>query len=546
MDEASIVSALQADLQNYKVKTQIRRKESQLHILLTRDEGDDVDYASLYDIVKRRIDKLPIEGADSLIVYGRLAGAKHPEWQKDSEIKPPLPLIELDLEELENFRDDNLGHLTLVSAISIDANADNDNSGTGSNEIEIQSNNAIDLTEPQVTDELASFKNSIERDLKIANGQRGQDYSYNSVDHASDLDSNLIESKDENFDLVNLDPQEPQSKNFQATDFELESLEKDLTIPQPNKQELPLATKLSWEDEDFNLNASTVLAVPMPLPPPINKRTVEKVAEAPTKEPVKTAILQYNNGTIFSVLFVLVAVSIVGVCGWLMWDRFNQQQSLANARNFSNQDISLKKITKLAVLTETRNRLQTIVFQLEAIPNRPISLYTEAQNELKTLQPQLGEFDRKVNIEQLANKNLESAKAITLEAATLTQNSPHKSSIWQAAQLKREQALKMLEVVPNDSLLYADAQKRLTSYRAELVQIKKWVEIQQASESLVPDLNPVTINQLKQLKTKVSEKPKFINQCQSILQPQISSTDAQKVGTSIANVTTYLCGYFWS
>lgn len=82
MDEAVIVSALQEDLQNYKVKTQIRRRESELHVLITRAEGDDLDYASLYDIVKSRIDKLPIAGADSLVVYGRIAGAKHPEWQK--------------------------------------------------------------------------------------------------------------------------------------------------------------------------------------------------------------------------------------------------------------------------------------------------------------------------------------------------------------------------------------------------------------------------------------------------------------------------------
>jgi hypothetical protein len=47
MDEASIVTAIEADLQNYKVKTQIRRKKSQLHVLITRADGDDVDYASL-------------------------------------------------------------------------------------------------------------------------------------------------------------------------------------------------------------------------------------------------------------------------------------------------------------------------------------------------------------------------------------------------------------------------------------------------------------------------------------------------------------------
>ena len=94
MDDDIIVSALQEDFQNYKVKIQIRRKQSQLHVLLTRAEGDDLDYASLYDIVKRRINQMPISWADSLVVYGRLSGAKHPEWQKVSKPQggpaPPL------------------------------------------------------------------------------------------------------------------------------------------------------------------------------------------------------------------------------------------------------------------------------------------------------------------------------------------------------------------------------------------------------------------------------------------------------------------------
>ncbi|MFN5963992.1 MAG: hypothetical protein ACK46E_02340, partial [Pseudanabaena sp.] len=94
MDEATIVSAIQADLQNYKVKAQIRRKESQLHVLISRAEGDEIDYASLYDIVKRRVDKLGIEWANSLVLYGKIAGAKHPEWRKKGDLKPPLPLIE--------------------------------------------------------------------------------------------------------------------------------------------------------------------------------------------------------------------------------------------------------------------------------------------------------------------------------------------------------------------------------------------------------------------------------------------------------------------
>jgi hypothetical protein len=181
MDEASIVTAIEADLQNYKVKTQIRRKESQLHVLITRADGDDVDYASLYDIVKRRIDKLPIEGADSLVVYGRLSGAKHPEWHKTAELKPPLPLIELDLEDLEE-----LGEVSSVKNLSFHPDSD---------ETEIQSANL----ESDLPDDLKSFKSSIDDDLKAA---ANKDKSI--LETTKDKINNI---KSEDFDLDNLELQ---------------------------------------------------------------------------------------------------------------------------------------------------------------------------------------------------------------------------------------------------------------------------------------------------------------------------------------------------
>jgi hypothetical protein len=463
MDEASIISALQADLQNYKVKTQIRRKESQLHILLTRADGDDVDYAALYDIVKRRIDKLPIEGSDSLIVYGRLAGAKHPEWQKSIEIKPPLPLIELDLEELENLTAiDNIGHISLDSG-----------KPTAPNMIADTESNP---THGDLADELKSFKSSIERDLEMSQVN-------NIIDNRKfdDFDDVKVILKPENVDLTDPASQTITLDDLNLNKFALEDLAKDTTVPlginiQAESQRSPLEQKQSWEDDDFNLNASTVLAaVPMPLPPAVSKPDSNPIAEDAEKESGKNAQFKYKS-IIFSSAFVLVAISILGTCAWLMWERSNQQQFLANARNFSSQAVSPKKITKLETLTENRNNLQNIVSQLESIPDRPASLYTEAQTELQTLKPQLTQFDRKVDIEQLANKNLESAKNITIEAAKATQNPPHKSTVWLAAQDKRQQALKMLEQIPTESLLYADAQKRIPVYRAELVQIKKWVE----------------------------------------------------------------------
>jgi len=528
MDEASIVNAIQADLQNYKVKTQIRRKESQLHVLITRADGDDVDYASLYDIVKRRIDKLPIEGADNLVVYGRLSGAKHPEWQRTAEIKPPLPLIELDLDELEDF--DDIGAIAVSpSSLSLKSNID---------ETAIQE----DDFESAIHDDLRSFKNSIDNDLKIST-------KHNIREVGKDEISNI---KTDDFDLDNLELQSFNLDSLQQDTFELDSLESDpfeASIQASNQRSL-LDQKNSsrGRDEDFSFDSPTVVAMPMPLPPPLTaKRTTPKkpVTSAETQsEPIKTAYPK-NKSLLFSGAFAIVAIGIVGICCWLVWDRSNQQQFLANARNFSNQDINPKKITKLETLTGTRNRLQTIILQLEEIPNRPASLYADAQSELATLRPKLTEFDRKINVEQLANKNLESSKNVTIEAAKLTQNPPHKSTVWKSAQEKRQQALKLLEEVPTDSLLYATAQNRLKAYRAELVQISKWTEIQQRAESVAGTINPVTVNQLKQLKAKAPEKQKFLPQCQTILQPQIFNSESQRTGFPIPTLTGYLCAYFW-
>ena len=185
------------------------------------------------------------------------------------------------------------------------------------------------------------------------------------------------------------------------------------------------------------------------------------------------------------------------------------------------------------------------ILQLEDIPDRPASLYTDAQVELTTLRPKLEEFDRKINLEQDANKKLESAKNGTIAAAKLVQNPPHKSTVWKSAQEKRQQAIKLLEEVPTDSLLYADAQKALKIYRSELVQISKWVDIQQRAESVVANVNPTVVTQLKQLKSKAPEKLKFLPQCKVILQPQISNVDGQRVGLPTVALTEYLCAYFW-
>lgn len=532
MDEDSIVTALQSDLQNYKVKTQIRRKESQLHVLITRAEGEQPDYDSLYDIVKRRIDRMGIDGVDTLVVYGRLAKEKHPEWQQTAAIKPPLPLIELDLDELEDFGD--LSDLGDLGGLTLPSDADSLDIKLGS----------FDPSEPDRFDTFDSFEKSLEKDLQrtgqLSDRPKTEDFDLGELDLGEFQLDNLKQSRD--FDLGELD----------SDSFDLGSSVSAKRSPQASKANSNGNGNHgnSWRDEDFSLDETTV-AMPMPLPPPLppTKRLVSKPVPEPESppEPELTEETESKRNTwLISGAFVAVAIAVMGICGWVLLDRSAQQKYLEAAQRFDNQTLNPQKVTKLEELTETRNQLQTIVSQLDEIPNRPASLYSEAQAELGNLRPKLADFDRKIELEQAANKKVESAKMLTLEAAKLVQSPPHRSTVWKSAQEKRQQALKLLEEVTPESLLYPNAQTLLKTYRNELVQISKWVEIQQRAETVVPNVNANTVTLLKQLKTKAPDKQKYLPQCKVILQPQILNADAQRTGIAIPLLSDYLCAYFWS
>ncbi len=576
MDEANIVNALQADLQDYKIKPQIRRKDSQLHVLITRAEGDDLDYATLYDIVKNRIDKLSIEGADNLVMYGRLAGAKQPEWQKSSSIKPPLPLIELDLEELDDF-----GDIGSISSLMKDSTDD---------ATEIQDDNlwldnaGSDLS--STSDELEQFEQDLDADLKLStqiSEQIGDQRGFNNK--TSDFELGDLNLEDLDLDAFKAD--KLPLKDLDLDPLDLDTFGGGISNNSTANNQTPISSN-DWDDEDdFNLaQTTTVAAKPLPLPPPLppTKRLVRQndlsQSDIPQNDIQKNGVqkndVQKNNASsdvssdvvgdvnqtlesapegtakrinkslFLSVAVIVSAIAVLGTCGWLLWDRSVQEQHLVDARSLENQNIDPKKITKLDLLAEKRNQLQTVVSQLESIPDRPASLYSEAQNGLQGLRPKLAEFDRKVTIEQSANKNLESAKAITLDAAKLSLTPPHKSTIWKLAQEKRQQGVKMLESIPPDSILYADAQTRLKIYRAELLQITKVADLQKTAESMASEIvSPAMVSQLKQLKSKSPEKQKFLPQCKPLLQTDISEADARKVGLQIPTLTDYLCAYYW-
>jgi hypothetical protein len=87
MDEVEITKALQTDLNFHKIKAQVKQREDLLHILVTRNEGNDIDYSVLFEVIQRSLESLNLRGIDSFVIYGRVVGNKQPEWQKSGTIK---------------------------------------------------------------------------------------------------------------------------------------------------------------------------------------------------------------------------------------------------------------------------------------------------------------------------------------------------------------------------------------------------------------------------------------------------------------------------
>ncbi|MFM7888170.1 MAG: hypothetical protein ACKPCM_16090, partial [Pseudanabaena sp.] len=362
--------------------------------------------------------------------------------------------------------------------------------------------------ELDIPETFEGFKQSIENDLRRATLK-------NSTEPRVSSNGNHKNERVEDFDFGDLDIGELELDNLKQNAFELNSLEIDSLDTdafdlEHSSNQRSLIQKDAWVDDDDLALDQTTMAMPLPLPPPQplpSTRQIPKSNDESEEQPeLEKTDAPKSKSLLISSVVVVVAIGILGVCGWLLWERSVQQKYITEARELNNQPLNPKIVTKLKFLAETRNQLQSAISQLEDIPDRPASLYTEAQAELTILRPKLEEFDRKINLEQSANKKLEAAKNATIEAAKLVQNPPHKSTVWKSAQEKRQQAIKLLEELPTDSLLYTDAQKSLKVYRPELVQISKWLDIQQKSESVAANINPTVVNQLQRLKSKFSEK----------------------------------------
>ncbi|MEE3719153.1 hypothetical protein V2H45_20620 [Tumidithrix elongata RA019] len=493
MDETEIAKALQTDLNFYKVKIQVKRKGSQLHVLTTRAQDNDVDYSLLMELVQKSLEKLPIQNADDFIIYGRVAGAKQPEWQQRGEIRPALPLIELDID------DDLDRELSLKEPPAVKDKLDEESLTSELSEITAETEFFDRSTEKETTQPPSDILEVSEPTVPAKPAKLAKD-------SVPILDS---------YDYPDLDLQN----------------DPDLSVNSNHSQN---------NNQNPNLNAK--------------KSSKEESSSQPPKKK-------------FSAIPIAILIAILAAGGgWFLWDRSNQEQKLTEAKEITSKIPDPNQLSKKEALNDAKSQLSAAIAKLEEIPERPGSPYEEAQAEIGQIQDKLKAIDKKLasatkptpalgkpkptptpgkaTPTPTASPTSAPVKTDTLEAdamklgheaSVIVQNAPHKSEVWKSAQTKWQEAIALLEKIPKEAPNYAAVEKRIGLYKQNLAQITGQFQKQVKVEGVISQISAATQAELKQLKTKGTQKPEFITTCGDRVRPIPNA----------AEVETAICEYLF-
>jgi sulfur carrier protein ThiS len=113
---------------------------------------------------------------------------------------------------------------------------------------------------------------------------------------------------------------------------------------------------------------------------------------------------------------------------------------------------------------QVQGKWQESIKLLEAIPdNSPVA--TQAQEKLTVYRTNYQAITNRIVTEQKAATNLEAAQKLAWEAAVMVNNPPHPKELWQNTQSKLQQAINLLNAIPQGTFVEAQAKEKLVAYQ---------------------------------------------------------------------------------
>ncbi|AFY70501.1 hypothetical protein Pse7367_2238 [Thalassoporum mexicanum PCC 7367] len=634
MDDNQITKSLQADLNFYRVKVQVKQRKDQANILVTRSASNDIDYDVLFDVVRSGLEQfsdLP-EDITKFVVYGRVAGSRQPEWQKTGELSRSdlSSMGDLDAAELllgnvsapgdrDDRDDDTLGRalqvppippmvtgestglddLAAIAESMVRENTDNMADLDSELDLDQMSDQQDDLDDDDYDDEPATFipgampfdlPTDISDRVKNRNGSDGaleatdltsEQSGLGDLNDLNDLNAEL-DLDDVEADFVGLSEtldngigsvtEIPDigdiTDSIDAEDLLEPEDATEAVIANPElldrrRQDRSRRNQNDVADGDFyddyymqqqargNQNpraAGDPEAVDLfASADPDNSLEIPNYRD---RDPEGITIDQPRSSKSGNALYLAIAGIIIVVLAVVgIYDYFKQQERFDVARGISNSLLPVEEIGKLDALQSTNQEINKAVSYLEQIPNRPGYPFRDAQAELTELKTKQLALQQKLTIEETAANQLAEAKKLALEAATLTQNPPHPTEVWQESQTKWQKSIELLQRVPEDTLATAEAKSKLEGYQQNYAVITSQLQKQRAFD-LAATYWPDRINAndqayFRQLKANGTGQPEFISRCAGRVQPGLNAAELQTEGYQVRTFSVYLCQYIW-
>lgn len=200
-----------------------------------------------------------------------------------------------------------------------------------------------------------------------------------------------------------------------------------------------------------------------------------------------------------SALIIASSLLILGFGGWKIKEQSLQLQqfnpsltqegsafvpdvgaAIANLKSAQKLGIEASSLVQnpphpLKVWQQAQNKWYQAIILLDSIPNQT-SVYDQAKNKLVYYRINYNAINQKVLIENKALANLESAQKLAIEANLLVQNSPHSLLIRQQAQEKWQQAIILLEAIPQSTFVSIQAKETLPIYKTNYAALSKIIQ----------------------------------------------------------------------
>lgn len=241
------------------------------------------------------------------------------------------------------------------------------------------------------------------------------------------------------------------------------------------------------------------------------RRQQDELQQQAQKIPVEVKKYSYTeaepakNCHRVKILLATSIVAVLGYVGWKTWFQFPQsqqvtanvaipvnpgehkpnpkpEQAVANWETAQKLAIEAANMVQnaphpLEVWQQSTVKWQEAVKLLEAIPEDS-SISTQAKEKLITYQTNYTTISNRLVTEQKAAANLEAAQKLAWEAALMVQNPPHPVENWQNAQSKLQQAINLLNTIPQGTFVATKAKDKLANYQINYNTISNLIKYQ--------------------------------------------------------------------